>query len=64
MKTDAYVTVSAVIFMLVALMHLLRLLQGWPVMLGAMAIPVWVSVIALLVTAVVAIWGFSILRHH
>ena len=62
MKTNAYELVSALIFALVAVMHLVRLLQGWPVMLGTMMVPLWASILAIVVSAAVAIWGFSLVR--
>jgi hypothetical protein len=54
-----YANVSATIFLLVALAHLLRVIFGWEVRIGALDIPGWVSWLALVVTAVLAYFGFS-----
>ena len=62
MNTKTYVMVSAVIFTLVALMHLMRLMQGWLVQVGTFSVPIWISVLALLVSVLVAIWGFSLVK--
>lgn len=62
MKTKAYLEASVVIFTLVALMHLIRLLQGWPILVGTLSIPVWGSVLVLVVSAGVAIWGFTLIK--
>ena len=62
MKTTSYLLVSAILFAVVAIVHLFRLVAGWPVMLGATMVPLWVSVLAVLVTGAIAIWGFSLLR--
>jgi hypothetical protein len=63
MNTKAYLIVSTIIFSLVAVMHLLRLVLGWSVMLGMTSIPLWVSLLAVLVSASVAIWGMSLVRR-
>jgi predicted tellurium resistance membrane protein TerC len=63
MKNDSYVMASAVVFAVVGLLHLLRLIAGWPVILGTMSVPLGVSVLVILVCAVLALWGFRTLRH-
>jgi len=63
MNTKAYLIVSTVIFAVVAVMHLLRLVLGWPVVLWMTSIPLWVSMLAVLVSAGVAIWGLSLMRR-
>ena len=63
MKTKAYLIVSTVIFTLVAAMHLIRLVLGWSVQLGMTSVPLWVSVLAMLISAGVALWGLSLARR-
>ncbi len=63
MNTKSYLIVSTLIFTVVAVMHLLRLVLGWSVMLGMTSIPLWVSVLALLISAGVAFWGLSLMRR-
>jgi hypothetical protein len=63
MKTKAYLIVSTFIFALVALMHLLRLMLGWSVQLGMTSVPLWVSVLAVLVSASIAVWGLMLVRR-
>jgi hypothetical protein len=63
MKTKPYLIVSALIFTMVALVHLMRLAQGWPVMMGSLSVPFWISAIAFLISGGVAIWGFSLVRR-
>jgi len=62
MKTKVYVAISALIFVLVSLAHLVRLTEGWPVLVGSFSVPVWASVLAVLVSAAVAGWGLALLR--
>ena len=63
MNTKAYLIVSTVIFAFVALMHLIRFVLGWSVMLGMTTIPLWVSMLAVLVSAAIAIWGLTLVRR-
>lgn len=63
MNTKAYLIVSTFIFALVALVHLLRFVLGWPVVLGMTSVPLWVSLLAVLVSASVAMWGLLLVRR-
>ena len=63
MTTKNYLIVSTLIFAIVALVHLLRLVQGWPLLVGTMSIPLWMSMLAVLVSVTVVIWGVSLLRR-
>jgi uncharacterized SAM-binding protein YcdF (DUF218 family) len=42
------------IFILIAVMHLMRLVFGWEATLNGLVIPMWVSVIALLIVGALA----------
>jgi hypothetical protein len=42
-------TIAAIIFALVALLHLLRLVYGWEVTFAGWVVPLWISVIGLIV---------------
>ena len=44
-----FATATVAIFALVAIIHLVRLLAGWSVSVNGIDIPMWVSVIALVV---------------
>jgi hypothetical protein len=58
---EPYIAVSAIIFALVAIGHLIRIVQGWPVQIGGMSVAMSVSWIALAASAVLAIWGVALL---
>jgi hypothetical protein len=64
MRTKAYVTASATIFLIVSVVHLLRLMEGWPVSVGSLNVPMWVSVLAVLASAGAGVWGLTLLRRH
>ena len=53
-----YAAVSALIFALVALAHLVRLIKRWRVEIGPYDVSMTVSWVGLVVAAVIAIWGF------
>jgi hypothetical protein len=58
-----YIAISAIIFALVAIGHIMRIVQVWQVQVGDMGIAMSVSWIALVVSAILAIWGAVILRR-
>jgi len=51
-------TVSATLFLIVAIMHLLRIIFGWSVEIGGLSIPFWVSWLGVLVAGALAYFGF------
>jgi uncharacterized membrane protein YbhN (UPF0104 family) len=58
-----YLRVSGTLFGLIALGHLLRLLYRVPADLGQWVVPLWVSVIGLLLPAALAVWAFRLVRR-
>jgi hypothetical protein len=58
-----YIAISAIIFALVAIAHLVRVAQGWQVQLGEVGVAMSVSWAALVVSAVLAVWGAVLLRR-
>ena len=63
MSTKGYVATSALIFVLVALGHIAKLFQQWPVSVGPFGVPMSISWMGLLVAAVLAVWGATVLRR-
>jgi hypothetical protein len=61
--TKLYVAISAIIFALVAIGHIVRLVQGWEVQIGGMGIAMPVSWVALVVSVVLAVWGGTLMRR-
>jgi hypothetical protein len=55
--SNSYAAVSVLIFAIVAIMHLVRIINGWSVAIGPHNIPMNVSWVALVVSALLAIWG-------
>ena len=59
MNQKTYVTLTATLFLVVALMHLLRIIFGWSVEIGSLSIPFWVSWLGVLVADALAYFGYT-----
>jgi succinate dehydrogenase hydrophobic anchor subunit len=55
-----YCTISGLLFLLVALAHLLRIMNGMSVQIDDYSVPMLVSWVGLIVPAVLAIWAFRL----
>jgi hypothetical protein len=53
-----YAAVSALIFAVVAIGHLIRILNGWAAHIGPYSVPMSLSWLGLAIAALLAIWGF------
>ncbi len=58
----AYHVISGIIFGLVAVAHLLRLINQWPLVLGPWSAPMAVSWVGLIITTCLSIWSFRLIR--
>ena len=56
--SNSYAIISALIFAVVAIMHVVRLVNRWTVQVGPYNVSMNVSWAALVVSALIAIWGF------
>jgi len=61
--SNSYAAVSALIFAVVAIMHVVRLVNRWTVVIGPYNVSMNVSWVGLVVAALIAIWGFVQLPH-
>ena len=59
MNIRSYCRVSAIIFAVVALLHLARLFYGWTVIIDGATLPMFVSWVGLIVTGGLAYWGLQ-----
>jgi hypothetical protein len=62
MSENTFVTIAAVIFGLVALLHLLRIVMGWSIVIDAWTVPMWLSWIAFVVAGVLSYLGMRSAR--
>ena len=58
--SSSYALVSALIFVVVAIAHVVRLINRWPVVIGPYNISMNASWVALVVAGLIAIWGFTL----
>ena len=57
MSPRAYLIFSGTIFGIVAVLHMLRIINGWALVLGPWSAPMWVSWLGTLVPAVLCVWA-------
>jgi hypothetical protein len=62
MTVRNYALTSSIIFFLVAVLHLLRLIMQWNVVIGGWQFPMWASIIAVLVAGLLSFAGFRLFQ--
>jgi hypothetical protein len=62
MAQRTFSLITAILFLLIALLHALRLLRSWQVTIGDIVVPVWVSWIGLAIAGYLAYQGFKLSR--
>jgi len=60
MDQRIFLLVAGVIFAVVALLHLLRIYMGWPIVIGSWTVPMWLSWIGLVVAGGLSYFGLSL----
>jgi hypothetical protein len=64
MDQKTFTIVAGAIFAVVALLHVLRILMGWPAVIGGWEVPMWVSWIALVVAGGLSYFGLSLVTRR
>ena len=59
MNTKTYSLVTGVIFLIIAVMHALRIVYGWEAMIGGWAVPIWFSWIGVLLAGFLSYTGIT-----
>ena len=59
-----YELVSGIFLSIISLAQLTRTLLGWPVQVDGYTVPVWLSGVAFLITAGLAVWAFRSGGRH
>jgi hypothetical protein len=54
-----YIAISGSIFAIVAFAHLIRIIDGWEVIVNGQAVPMTISYMAFVATGLLAVWAFS-----
>jgi len=63
MSQKTFSLVAGLIFLLVAVMHVLRLAFKWEVVLNGWSVSMWVSAVAIVITAYLAFEGLKLSRR-
>ena len=66
MGQQTYNAVTAALFLIIAVLHLLRIVFGWAAEIGGLAIAMWASWLGLVVAGALAYSGFRVMiaRAH
>ena len=51
--------VTGIIFLVIAALHAVRLALGWEAMIGGWQVPMWLSVVAVVVATALGVFGVS-----
>ena len=62
MAQRTFSLVTAVLFLLIALLHAVRLLRGWQVTIEGAVVPIWISWIGFAIAAYLAYAGFRLAK--
>lgn len=60
MSLKVYLKTAGTIFLIIAVLHLLRLVLGWNAVLEGWSVPLWLSAVALVVAGYLAYEGFRL----
>ncbi len=63
MTARAYFLATAILFSVIALVHLVRIILGWEATVAGWPVPMWLSWAAIVVTAVIAFYGLRLARR-
>ncbi|HEU5482495.1 MAG TPA: hypothetical protein VFU80_05330 [Sphingomicrobium sp.] len=56
MGNKPFTTIAAIIFLIMALVHVLRLVKHFEIMVGSHSVPMWGSIVAIVITGLLS-WG-------
>jgi hypothetical protein len=62
MNEKCYITLSGVIFLIAACLHILRLINDTQIMLGSWMVPYLFSWFGLIVALALCVWAFLLLK--
>jgi hypothetical protein len=62
MKPKTYILITDTLLTVVTILHATRAVFHWPVQIGTWNLPMWMSIVGMLVTGTLASIGFSLAR--
>lgn len=63
MSQHGFSLTAGIVFLLIALAHLARIVFGVPFVVRGISIPMWASLVAVVITGYLAYEGFHFARH-
>ena len=60
MNEKKYLLISGILFLVLAVLHLLRVIFSWPFEIGEYSIPIWVSYFPVVILGVLSRWAFRL----
>ena len=54
-----YFLITSVIFLIIAVLHVMRIVLGWPAAIGGWEVPFWLSWVAVILAGYLAYIGFK-----
>ena len=54
MTQRTYIQITGILFGLIALLHIVRLINGWPAVIGVWTMPLWLSAVGIAVAGFLA----------
>lgn len=64
MSSKTFSILASIVFLLVAVVHVLRLVFRWEVIVVGWQVPLWISAVAFVIAAFMAYEGFRISKHR
>jgi hypothetical protein len=60
MTRKTYFLATALLFSIICLVQLARIVLGWEAVIGGWSVPMWISWLAVVVTAALAFFGYML----
>lgn len=64
MRQKAFNTMTGVVFVVIAVLHLIRLVFRWDAVIGGWELPMWVSALALVLSGYLALAAFQLRKSQ
>lgn len=64
MKNSSYFRLSGLLFLIVFVLHLVRLIRGWEVVVDGVVVPMWISWIAVVLLGILAYSGLKGIKNN
>lgn len=63
MKPQAFARATGIIFLVIALLHLTRAMYGWEAVINGWSVPLWLSLVVVLIAGYLALQGLQLAKR-